>query len=448
MAKIKDSQSSVDPVEPDHYVWSRLFAFFDRPISDETIEAFRLDPDLQRYASGDTSVLARLLDRIEALENQFAEAWRNARLTAVSPVHESSIQHTPEIDDLRRRWSTREPMGRVDHDFSANYLGVVSGIGHRIAEVNEAKVLGLVRQVLVRYDPEFKDEPEVVAKMLSATPIRGCPTGARLLATLEEIARAEHPHLQADLAEAASQLDEFIVATTRGACPVVWRARYQNSKKLSVSVEVASDSGIWPTYVTKQVRILTDTGFLFALSRAAAVLAAKYQWGPEGALHFLCVDGAYPVVKIASIDFDMRRNPTALTRINLTIDPTLSPEEVKRIYAHARSQVLPHSKELSTKSLLLAFFVYAQNRPIPPAPDAPTWLRLMHEWNERFGVHIKSQRSESAIYSDLAKFKRDAMIARDRLLDPKLTEPQSLSQFPSLSVFRGPAAPNTNRKRK
>ncbi|MEQ1823546.1 MAG: hypothetical protein ABL949_13630 [Fimbriimonadaceae bacterium] len=123
-----------------------------------------------------------------------------------------------------------------------------------------------------------------------------------------------------------------------------------------------------------------------------------------------------------------------------------------RTIEHAREQMLPCHRELSPKSVQLARVVFTQTfYPVNEAhPDySPTyWQPLFEEWNREFAPSLSSQKTETAAYKSLAKFKKDAIAARDHILNPKITRPNGPTiQAPKEEIYRRPRRGNAKPKK-
>ena len=101
----------------------------------------------------------------------------------------------------------------------------------------------------------------------------------------------------------------------------------------------------------------------------------------------------------------------AVSRINLSIDPTLSPRDLAEFYGNIRKQLIgDRYRGLSWKHLSLALFL-GQNSGL-------TWEKRMTKWNE-----IEQDEHPDWCYdeNDLRNFTRDCKHAEERLLHPKFT---------------------------
>jgi hypothetical protein len=129
-------------------------------------------------------------------------------------------------------------------------------------------------------------------------------------------------------------------------------------------------------------------------------LAHEYGWTETEATVFVLV-GAVPEIKAITSTFQSKQLP-ALTRIVLTIDPTLSPQEVAEHYRGIRRDVIVgRHRDLSEKHLQLAIFAAKQ-------PEDEIWADKMAEWNKTHPAEWK--------YEEISNFAHDCLQAHRRLL--------------------------------
>lgn len=107
---------------------------------------------------------------------------------------------------------------------------------------------------------------------------------------------------------------------------------------------------------------------------------------------------------------------TALSRIVLTIDPTLSPKEVCNYFQAIRQHVLgPKWRDLQEDNLQLIQFVL--NRP----PEA-SWPQCMEAWNKKVGNRQRLKKvgkfGEDLKCNNVSNFKRNCQNAITKLLEP------------------------------
>lgn len=140
-------------------------------------------------------------------------------------------------------------------------------------------------------------------------------------------------------------------------------------------------------------------GRLYVLSRS---LAHRYGWQESQATLFVLTD-IPPLVIDLSAWVSFKSPFTSLSRINLTVDPALSPREVAEAYRKIRQGVVgSRFRDLSEKHTRLA--VFAAER-----PEEETWKQRMKAWNE---AHPQLK------YTVETNFARDCSQAQQRLLTP------------------------------
>jgi len=175
------------------------------------------------------------------------------------------------------------------------------------------------------------------------------------------------------------------------------------------------------------------------LATLAERLAGSYRWRPSEAASFV-LTGRTPEVQVYVGSAEIRHHEdSALTRVTMTLDPALAPEQVMGIYIRLRNRLRPGGgpRTLSAKTYRLAGHVGPHvriyvarpadkkgpgRRPAPgpggyasfidPLPGH-TWQTLRAEWNEK----CRSGECEPGWRYDEAKnFTRDAQSALAGLL--------------------------------
>lgn len=137
------------------------------------------------------------------------------------------------------------------------------------------------------------------------------------------------------------------------------------------------------------------------LTRVADQLARLYHWSPDQAQIFV-LSGQPPGIHVVEASIVVA-NPTALSRVVLTIDPQLTAHQVAAYYQAIRTHLVRgRTRALSQKHLTLA--VFAATRP------HESWRIRMAAWNEEY-PHWSYQRDSN--------FGRDCLSARRRLLSPR-----------------------------
>ena len=151
-------------------------------------------------------------------------------------------------------------------------------------------------------------------------------------------------------------------------------------------------------------------GILARLHHLSTTLAQRYYWQPAQATVFV-LTGLPPVLRTIDATwgdtsvFEIEMgNVTALNRLVLTIDPTLSPKEVHNAFQAIRQRVLGAKwRDLNEDQLKLARFILHR-------PQEEPWRQRMAAWNTEFPT--------LAYGEDLSHFKRDCQHALEKLLAP------------------------------
>jgi len=140
-------------------------------------------------------------------------------------------------------------------------------------------------------------------------------------------------------------------------------------------------------------------GTLEALRQLSERLAKEYAWTEADATLFVLTNHP-PEVRPLTSTSQSRQLP-ALSRIVLTIDPALSPQEVAEHYRQIRQEIMPsRHRDLSEKHLQLAAFSGTQQR-------LGTWQQKMVKWNS---IH------PDWAYKEASNFAHDCLQARRRVL--------------------------------
>ena len=114
-------------------------------------------------------------------------------------------------------------------------------------------------------------------------------------------------------------------------------------------------------------------GTLEDLRQLSERLAKEYAWTAADATLFVLTNTA-PEIRPLTSTSQSRQLP-ALSRIVLTIDPALSPQEVAEHYRQIRQEIMPaRHRDLSEKHLQLAAFSGTH-------PRLGTWQQKMVKWN-------------------------------------------------------------------
>jgi hypothetical protein len=178
------------------------------------------------------------------------------------------------------------------------------------------------------------------------------------------------------------------------------------------------------------------------LAKVTEKLVRRYRWAPSQAT--ACVlTGRMPEVLVYTGSAQIRYgiDSSATTRVTMTLDPSLTPEQVARIYARLRANLRDDPpRSLSVKHCRLAEHVgphvqfYVQEpgkvrRPGRRPAPGPTglaqfidpvhgysWQTLHRDWNARYADPAEDGRPWR--YEHLSNFTRDAQSALTRLLNP------------------------------
>jgi hypothetical protein len=143
-----------------------------------------------------------------------------------------------------------------------------------------------------------------------------------------------------------------------------------------------------------------------AADEICRAVSNRYLWYQPQCATFLFAGGV-PELPRSDARF-VERDPSALSRIRLELDPFLSPRDVARIYQEARGELRRRFRDLSLKHAALAgacFFTNESRR------DWPDHLR---NWNRAVAKDHPDWQ-----YNKLALFRRDAEKARQRMLFPR-----------------------------
>lgn len=160
-------------------------------------------------------------------------------------------------------------------------------------------------------------------------------------------------------------------------------------------------------------RIRVDTGgTLERLHSLSERLAKSYRWEPGQATAFLLTGATPPVsvlrARIESVLTTGRHGGMPgkwATRIVLSIDPMLSPAQVKKHYQAIRQQVVGKKKrDMRGKHYALAVFTLLR-------PEDESWTDRQESWNFEYSEWEWPENHPS-------NFKREAEKAVKRLLDP------------------------------
>jgi hypothetical protein len=158
-----------------------------------------------------------------------------------------------------------------------------------------------------------------------------------------------------------------------------------------------------------QIRI-NSKGILGQLRELSLKLSGHYRWDESDATHFVLTDESPPIHAIKAIveEYTINDMPfNALSRINFTIDPALSPDRVAKEYSHCRNVLLGGGRErdLSEKRIQLALF--AANR-----PESESWAERKAAWDQEHEQEHPEWSYEGKLVTNFA---RDCNHAQKRL---------------------------------
>lgn len=142
-------------------------------------------------------------------------------------------------------------------------------------------------------------------------------------------------------------------------------------------------------------------------------LEDRFGWSAQAARLFV-LTGAVPFIAPLRARFVQSMGLPAVSRVVLTVDPTMSPVELANQWRRLRGKVRS-PKPISAKHLELAVWAADRGRREwlehdPEDGPRPTWKDLMTTWN-------REHPEES--YTAPTNFSRDVRAAQDRLLNPR-----------------------------
>jgi hypothetical protein len=144
-------------------------------------------------------------------------------------------------------------------------------------------------------------------------------------------------------------------------------------------------------------------GTVEQLRQLSEDLAARFRWQMDHATVFV-LTGQIPDVVPIKIRAEVSKTFPVCSRVILEVDPTLTPKDVARAYFKVRRSFWPRRiRTVGQKHASLAAFIEERS-------SGQTWRQRFSEWNRTTQSDWK-YRSES-------NFRRDAVVARRRLLTP------------------------------
>ena len=181
----------------------------------------------------------------------------------------------------------------------------------------------------------------------------------------------------------------------------------------------------------RDVRV-RDRGVLDTLRRLAGNLGIQFGWSMPQAVSFV-LTGSIPRFEPIKAQVNQYSPFSVLTRVQLEVSPTQTPEEVASDYKKIRDRLVKkRPRALSLKHKMLAIFAATC------APDE-TWKQRMRDWNEslttenKYGIRPQPKWR----YNNPRNFGRDSKAAYQRLLQPDLVQIGSSSR--QKEVKRGKA---------
>jgi hypothetical protein len=185
-------------------------------------------------------------------------------------------------------------------------------------------------------------------------------------------------------------------------------------------------------------------GVLGKLARLASELSEEYRWRPSEAAMFV-LSGRTPEVFVYVGSAEVRYyERSATTRLTLTVDPSLNPDEVAGIYSRLRQRFhpapLPRYQPVRRYRLAGHVGPHLQmrtggpdsrkgpGRPPVPGPSGlatfvepvpgHTWRSLRLSWNKAYGSRLDEDTGRTWRYGNDPNFIRDAKTAVRQLLFP------------------------------
>ena len=143
-------------------------------------------------------------------------------------------------------------------------------------------------------------------------------------------------------------------------------------------------------------------------------LVKRYAWKPEQATVFV-LTGIVPLVSLARLTRTYSAALPVTSRIEISVDPMVTAEELAEYYRPFRQQMMPgrRNRALDAKHTELAIFAASRD------PQEP-WQETVAAWNDSVRTEHPDWR-----YGEMQKpnFRRDVSQARERLLHPPYVDP-------------------------
>lgn len=394
----------------------------------------------------------------EGSESDGAEALRKAFESLDTRNRESCLDldsalATGSVPSPSLRYAKRQPSPTP----SANYLGAAGGLVARLAQKREDGFGRAFRAPL----PLFVSPRSALLTRGSLEDFRRYVADQRayiadfglgpddLVPVLRAILAEEESGKSRETLESAAAQVEAMMTVRAGDPKEPRRTRDAFAAALWHSTRVAPKGGYLMIDDGRTITKL-DYGqkcaYLRRLDLASRIVAAQYRWSVESGVLFLLCNSPQSF-KMARIDYEVETDPGLLSRIVLTVDPVMAPEEVLKLYSHARRQVAGHLQSLSEAQLALVSHVFTQTHtptsldieePLPHERKEYKlgWKYLMESWNERQAWSpVLGRKGGQGLYSETWRFRHHADEAKRLLLAPKLTVPPKSPEYPPLSAF-------------
>jgi hypothetical protein len=151
-------------------------------------------------------------------------------------------------------------------------------------------------------------------------------------------------------------------------------------------------------------------GVLDLLRGLSERLSQRYEWDPAQASVFV-LTGKAPLMEPLRAVVRFNDTVPVASRIDMRIDPAMPPREVADYYAAVRQRVLGRNESARHRNLTDK---HAHLALVAEQPDSIAWEERLRVWNKSW----RKQHPEW-VYKRLNMFKRDARVARNRLLAPE-----------------------------
>ena len=150
-------------------------------------------------------------------------------------------------------------------------------------------------------------------------------------------------------------------------------------------------------------------GDLERLRTVSESLSRQFAW-MEGQATLFVLTNMIPLVSFMRCGYRLNLRLPVASRIQLTIDPIVSPRQVAAEYEHMRGGLVnTRYRNVSERHLHLAIFVAER-------PDGEIWAKGMGRWNKQW-----KKRKPKWIYEQVTNFGRDCNRAVERLVRPPIS---------------------------